>query len=45
MLVFERKIYFLLIYVVYCNDLMWCSELLFTFGGQQEGAYLKQGGS
>ena len=45
MLAFELKISFLLIYIVICNDLMWCPELLFTFGGQQEGAYLKQGGS
>ena len=45
MLVFELKISFLLIHIVYCNDSMWRPGGLFTFGGQQEGAYSKQDGS
>ena len=45
MLVFELKISFLLIHIVYCNDSMWRPGSLFTFGGQQECAYSKQDGS
>ena len=45
MLVFELKISFLLIHIVYCNDSMWRPASLFTFGGQQECAYSKQDGS
>ena len=45
MLMFQLKISFLLIYTVYFNDSMWRPGRLFTFGGQLESAYLKQGGS
>ena len=43
MLVFELKISFLLIYIVYRNYSILRLGRLFTFGRQQEGAYLKQG--
>ena len=39
MLVFELKVSFLLIHIVYCNDSMWRPGSLFTFSGQQECAY------
>ena len=45
MLMFELKISFLLIYIVYRNDLIWRPGHLFTFGRQRKGAYLKQGGN
>ena len=45
MLMFELKISFLLIYIVYRNDLIWHPGHLFTFGRQGKGVYLKQGGN
>ena len=43
MLVFELKISFLLVYIVYHNYSIWRLGRLVTFGRQREGAYLKQG--
>ena len=43
MLVFGLKISFFLIYIVYRNYSIWRLGRSFTFGRQQEGAYLKQG--
>ena len=45
MLVFYRKISFLLIYIVYRNYWIWRPGRLFPLDRQGEGAYLKQGGN